>query len=114
MSILWIVWEMFVNFAEAGMFCYLLTKILGYKKDKAIRLYLGFPLLVIFTTILNITVSNTNFVIFILLVANIIFTTVCFESNYSSRFFGDAVNQLLQLFPIQLYFMQHQYLPHMI
>ncbi len=69
------------------MFCYLLTKTLGYKKDKALRLYLGFFLLIIFTTILNVAVQQTNIVIFSLLVADIVFSTACFESNYSSRFF---------------------------
>lgn len=97
MSSLWILWEMFVNFVEVGMFCYLLTKTLGYKKDKALRLYLGFPILVIFTTILNITVSNTNIVIFTLLVANIIFTTLCFGSNYSSRFFWGCSGSIIAI-----------------
>ncbi|AMJ41583.1 sensor histidine kinase [Anaerotignum propionicum] len=87
MSILWIGWELFINLLEEGMFCYLLTKALGYKKDKVVRLYLGFFLLIIFTTILNVAVQHTNIVIFLLLVADIIFSTVCFESNYSSRFF---------------------------
>lgn len=87
MSILWFGWELFINLLEEGMFCYLLTKTLGYKKDKALRLYLGFFLLIIFTTILNVAVQHTNIVIFLLLVADIIFSTVCFESNYSSRFF---------------------------
>lgn len=87
MSILWIGWELFINLLEEGMFCYLLTKTLGYKKDKVVRLYLGFFLLIIFTTILNVAVQHTNIVILLLLVADIIFSTVCFESNYSSRFF---------------------------
>ncbi|WP_312071897.1 GHKL domain-containing protein [Anaerotignum propionicum] len=87
MSILWIGWELFINLLEEGMFCYLLTKALGYKKDKVVRLYLGFFLLIIFTTILNVAVQHTNIVIFLLLMADIVFSTVCFESNYSSRFF---------------------------
>lgn len=87
MSILWIGWELFINLLEEGMFYYLLTKTLGYKKDKVVRLYLGFFLLIIFTTILNVAVQHTNIVIFLLLVADIVFSTVCFESNYSSRFF---------------------------
>ena len=87
MSILWFGWELFINLLEEGMFCYLLTKTLGYKKDKALRLYLGFFLLIIFTTILNVAVQQTNIVIFSLLVADIVFSTACFESNYSSRFF---------------------------
>jgi len=87
MSILWIGWELFINLLEEGMFYYLLTKTLGYKKDKALRLYLGFFLLIIFTTILNVAVQQTNIVIFSLLVADIVFSTACFESNYSSRFF---------------------------
>lgn len=97
MSILWIVWELFVNFVEEGMFCYLLTKTLGYKKDKALRIYVGFPLLIIFTTILNITVSNTNIVIFILLLADIIFATICFGSNYSSRFFWGCIASVIAI-----------------
>lgn len=86
MSILWIGWELFINIVEEGMFCYLLTKALGYKKEKAIRPFLGLSLLILFTTILNTTVQNTNIVIFLLLVADIIFATICFDSNYSSRF----------------------------
>lgn len=86
MSILWIGWELFINIVEEGMFCYLLTKTLGYKKEKALRPFLGLSLLVLFTTLLNTTVKNTNIVIFLLLIANIIFAILCFDSNYSSRF----------------------------
>jgi len=63
MSILWVGWELFINFVEEGLFCYLLTKAMGYHNDKSFRLYVDLSLLVIFTTILNITVSNTNIVI---------------------------------------------------
>lgn len=86
MSILWIGWELIINIVEEGMFCYLLTKTLGYKKENTLRLFLGLSILILFTTILNTTVQNTNIVIFLLLVADIIFATVCFDSNYSSRF----------------------------
>ncbi|WMI80070.1 sensor histidine kinase [Anaerotignum sp. MB30-C6] len=86
MSIIWIGWELFINVVEIGMFCYLLTKMIGYEKDKALRLYLGLALLILFTTVLNITIRNTNIVIFLLFVADIIFATVCFKSNLSSRF----------------------------
>ena len=95
MSMLWIVWELFVNFVEEGMFCYLLIKTLGYKKSKVLRIYIGLPLLVIFTTIINITISNTNITILLLLVAAIIFSTVCFESNFSSRFFGGCAAAII-------------------
>ncbi|KXL52177.1 hypothetical protein CLNEO_23420 [Anaerotignum neopropionicum] len=30
MSFLWIGWELLINIVEEGMFCYLLTKTLGY------------------------------------------------------------------------------------
>lgn len=86
MSILWIGWELFINIVEEGMFCYLLTKTLGYKKEKAIRPFLGLSLLILFTTILNTIVQNTNIVIFLLLIADIIFAILCFDSNYSSCF----------------------------
>lgn len=95
MSILWIGWELFVNLMEEGMFCYLLTKSLGYKKEKVLKLYIGFFLLIIFTTILNISLSNTNTVIPLLLIGNIIFATVCFESNYSSRFFWGCTASII-------------------
>lgn len=46
MSILWIGWKLLINVVEMGMFCYLLTKVLGYEKDKALKLYLGLALLI--------------------------------------------------------------------
>jgi len=97
MSVLWVGWEIFINFVEEGLFCYLLIKALGYPKDKSFRLYFGLLLLVIFTTILNITVSNTNIVILTLLVADIIFATICFGSNYSSRFFGGCTASIIAI-----------------
>lgn len=98
MSILWIGWELFINLLEEGMFCYLLTKMLGYKKDKALRLYLGFILLVVFTTILNVAVHHTNIVIFLLLLADIVFSTFCFTSNHSSRFFWGCSASVIGIF----------------
>lgn len=95
MSFLWIGWELLINIVEEGMFCYLLTKTLGYKKEKALRLFLGLSLLILFTTILNITVSNTNIVIFLLLVADIIFAMLSFDSNYSSRFLWGCVASVI-------------------
>lgn len=87
MSFLWLGWEVLINTFEEGMFCYLLLKQLGHKKEKDSLPYWGLAILVLFTTILNTTVHNSNIVIFLLLVADIIFATLCFGSSHSSRFF---------------------------
>lgn len=98
MSILWIGWELLINLVEEGMFCYLLMKTLGYKKENALRPILGLSILVLFTTILNTTIHNTNIVIFLLLIADIIFSTICFDSNFSSRFFWGCAASLIGIF----------------
>ena len=85
MTILWSVWEIFVNFLECFFFHYLLVNQLGYKKGRKSTAVLCLSCLILCETALNF--SEMSFVITTLsmLVLLILYSLICFEGSFTLR-----------------------------
>ncbi len=92
----------------------MLSTLKNTRIKKSLKTFLWFIFPYSFSTLLNTTVQNTTIEIFLLLIADIIFATVCFDSNYSSRFFGDVLHLSSELSQTQLFFSWHHFLRVMI
>jgi len=87
MSILWPVWEVFVNVVETVLFCTLLNKKLGYSKEKAGRVWGGMLAIIMNLSILNHSNIDYRLVMLLVLLLDILYALWAYEGDRGHRIF---------------------------